>query len=72
VERYSETVAQFVRDITLESVPAEVARKAKLIFLDALGIALASSTMDFGRMVLAVARALGGLPGSRLIGTSDK
>lgn len=72
MERYSEAVAQFVRDITLESVPAEVARKAKLIFLDALGIALASSTMDFGRMVLAVARALGGPPGSRLIGASDK
>jgi len=72
VERYSESVAAFVRDLTLESIPPEVTRKAKLIFLDALGIALASSTMDFGGMVLDVARALGGPAASRLIGRPDR
>ncbi len=72
MERYSESVAAFVRDLTLESIPPEVTRKAKLIFLDALGIALASSTMDFGGMVLDVARALGGPADSRLIGRPDR
>jgi len=72
VERYSEAVAGFVRSLTLESVPPEASGKAKLIFLDTLGIALASSTMDFGHMVVSVARDLGGPSHSRLIGFSDK
>jgi 2-methylcitrate dehydratase PrpD len=72
MERYSEKIAAFVRALKLEQVPAEVVDKAKLVFLDAVGIALASSTMDFGVAVLDTARALGGSRESRLIGTSDK
>jgi 2-methylcitrate dehydratase PrpD len=72
VERYSEAVAAFVHGLALDKIPPEVREKTKLIFLDTLGIALASSTMDFGQMVLSVAGALGGPPRSRLIGTSSK
>jgi 2-methylcitrate dehydratase PrpD len=46
--------------------------KTKLVFLDTLGIALASSTMDFGRMVRNVAQKLGGPNSSRLIGSPLK
>jgi 2-methylcitrate dehydratase PrpD len=53
-------------------VPAAVADKAKLVFLDTLGVALASSTMDFGGMVVNVAKKLGGSAHSRLIGTPVK
>jgi 2-methylcitrate dehydratase PrpD len=53
-------------------VPPAVSDKAKLVFLDTLGIALASSTMDFGGMVLNVAKKLGGAAQSRLIGTAIK
>jgi 2-methylcitrate dehydratase PrpD len=53
-------------------VPPAVREKAKLVFLDTLGIALASSTMDFGGMVLNVAKKLGGAAESRLIGTARK
>ncbi len=67
MERYSEAVATFVRGLRLDEIPLEVSEKAKLIFLDTLGIALASSTMDFGRMVLEVAHGLGGPSESRLI-----
>lgn len=69
---YSEKVGAFVRGLRLEEVPAEVADKAKLVVLDTLGIALVSSTMEFGRMALDVASALGGARESRLIGARRK
>ncbi len=72
MERCSEKVGAFVRGLRLDDIPREVRDKAKLILLDTLGIALASSTMDFGRMALDVAAALGGARESRLIGTSRK
>ncbi|MCZ6626576.1 MAG: MmgE/PrpD family protein [Deltaproteobacteria bacterium] len=72
MERYSEAVATFVRGLRLDEIPPAVSEKAKLIFLDTLGIALASSTMDFGHMVLEVSSALGGPLDSRLIGTSRR
>jgi 2-methylcitrate dehydratase PrpD len=58
--------------LKLEDVPQGVVDKAKLVFLDTLGVALASSTMDFGRMVMNVAQKLGGAPASRLIGSPLK
>jgi len=61
-----------VRGLRLEAIPPEVSEKTKLILLDTLGIALASSTMDFGGMVLEVARTLGGTADSRLIGSPHK
>ena len=69
---YSELLASFVARLDLNEVPLEVREKAKLISLDTLGVALASSTMDFGTMVLAVARSLAGPKTSRLIGTSHQ
>ena len=68
----SEQIAAAARGLELAAVPAEVREKAKLVLLDALGIALASSTMDFGLMALDAARALGGGRETRLIGTADK
>jgi 2-methylcitrate dehydratase PrpD len=72
VEPYSQSVARFVSELKLADVPSAVVAKAKLVFLDTLGIALASSTMDFGRMVLNVAQKLGGPPASRLIGSAAR
>ena len=72
MERYSDKVGAFVRGLRLEEIPPEVVDKAKLVILDTLGIALVSSRMDFGRMVLHVASALGGAGESRLIGTRRK
>jgi 2-methylcitrate dehydratase PrpD len=69
VEPYSQSIGQFVNELKLADVPQAVVDKAKLVFLDTLGIALASSTMDFGRMVLNVAQKLGGPPASCLIGS---
>ncbi|HWP60881.1 MAG TPA: MmgE/PrpD family protein [Candidatus Acidoferrales bacterium] len=69
MKSYSELLGSFATALQLEGVPPEVREKAKLIFLDTLGVALASSTMDFGLMALEVARSLGGPKASRLIGT---
>ena len=72
MEPYSQAIARFLCGLKLEEVPQRVVDKAKLVFLDTLGIALASSTMDFGRMVVNVARQLGGPNSSRLIGSPLK
>jgi 2-methylcitrate dehydratase PrpD len=72
MERCSEKLGAFVHALELADVPPDVRQKAKLVFLDALGIALASSTMDFGHIVLDTALALGGNPESRLIGAGQK
>ena len=69
---YSEVVGSFVSELRLSDIPHDVVDKAKLVLLDSLGIALASSTMDFGRMVVSVARRLGGTNDSRLIGSPVK
>ena len=72
MEPYSQTIARFLCGLKLEDVPQGVIDKAKLVFLDTLGIALASSTMDFGRMVVKVAEKLGGPNSSRVIGSPLK
>jgi 2-methylcitrate dehydratase PrpD len=72
MEPYSQAIGRFVHNLKLEQVPGEVREKAKLVILDALGIALASSTMDFGVMVLNLAKKLGGPAESRLIGTDAR
>lgn len=72
MEPYSKKIAEFARGLRLADVPEAVVAKAKLVFLDTLGIALASSTMDFGQMAVRVAQKLGGAPDSRLIGSPLK
>ncbi len=70
MEPYSQVTGRFARDLKLADVPPDVVDKAKLVFLDTLGIALASSTMDFGAMVTRVAQRLGGAHHSLLLGSS--
>jgi 2-methylcitrate dehydratase PrpD len=72
VEPYSQSIGRFTNALKLADVPQPVVEKAKLVFLDTLGIALASSTMDFGAMVTNVAQKLGGTNSSLLIGTSKR
>jgi len=72
VEPYSQAIGRFVHGLSIGDIPPSIQKKAKLVFLDTLGVALASSTMDFGGMVTRVAQALGGSPNSRLIGCANK
>lgn len=72
MEPYSQAIGRFVCGLRLADIPQVVIDKAKLVLLDTLGVALASSTMDFGAMVTRVAQALGGSPDSRLVGSTGK
>ena len=72
MEPYSQGIGRFARELRLADVPAAVVDKAKLVFLDTLGITLASSTMDFGAMVTRVAQRLGGPSASLLIGSATR
>src|SRR5258705_12489798 len=71
-ESHSRAVGRFAGGLKLADVPANVLGKAKLVCLDTLGVALASSTMDFGAMVTNVARRLGGDKRSVVIGSTDR
>ena len=55
----AEAIADFALGLDLDAVPPAVVALAKEHLLDALGIALASSTWDFGRAVLEGVRELG-------------
>jgi 2-methylcitrate dehydratase PrpD len=72
VEPYSQSIGRFAGGLKVADVPSGVVAKAKLVFLDTLGIALASSTMDFGAMVTKVAQKLGGARDSLVIGSPIK
>ncbi|HEX6436006.1 MAG TPA: MmgE/PrpD family protein [Candidatus Binatia bacterium] len=72
MEPYSQAIGRFVHGLSIGDIPPSIQKKAKLVYLDTLGVALASSTMDFGGMVTRVAQALGGAPNSRLIGCANK
>ncbi|HEX2228547.1 MAG TPA: MmgE/PrpD family protein [Candidatus Binatia bacterium] len=72
MEPYSQIIGRFADGLELSHVPPAVTEKAKLVLLDTVGIALASSTMDFGSMVVNVAQRLGGPAESRIIGTAAK
>ena len=68
----SERLAAFTTGLTLDRVPREVGAKARLVMLDAVGIALAASTMESGAMAIRLARQLAGRPESQVIGASFK
>ena len=72
MEPYSQAIGRFVRGLSIDDIPQAVVNKAKLVLLDTIGVALASSTMDFGAMVTRVAQALGGSPDSRLVRSPNK
>src|ERR1051326_8035165 len=56
----SETLADFAAGLACEDVPQPVRRRTKLLMLDAIGIAFASSTYDFARKALAGLERFGG------------
>lgn len=48
----SEKLAQFAGDLKFDDVPERVRWRAKLLMLDAIGVALASSTFEFARKAI--------------------
>jgi len=56
----SETLAGFVTRQGFDAIPPEVRHRAKLLMLDAIGIAFASGRFEFARRTLQALSALGG------------
>ena len=72
MEPCSKIIGRYLTALRLDDVPEAVIDKAKTVFLDMLGVALASSTMDFGVMVSRVAARLGGEKNSVVIGSPHR
>ena len=68
----AERIAHFVTGLTLENIPADVLQLAKEHLVDVLGIALASTRFDFGRVVLDAANTLGNGTEATAIGSGTK
>ena len=66
-------LSEFAARLKFGDLPAEVVANVKLMILDALGCAIAATTLGDGcRETIAVMRSLGGTPESTIIGTADK
>jgi 2-methylcitrate dehydratase PrpD len=66
-------LAQFAATLKFGDLPAEAVANVKLMVLDALGCAIAATTLGDGcRESMAVMCRLGGAPESTIIGTADK
>ncbi|MEM2211430.1 MAG: MmgE/PrpD family protein [Nitrososphaerales archaeon] len=72
LQSYSERLANWVKSLTFKEIPNEVIENVKLRFLDTIGICLASSTMNFAKIVAEVVKAWGGKEESSLIGFKGK
>lgn len=68
----SRAIGEMAAALRLGDIPAPVVTRAKLHVLDALGLALASSTMDFGHAALAAARAMSEGGDCAVIGRSER
>lgn len=67
----SDTLAKFTTGLEGTSIPAEVRQRAKLLMLDAIGVAFASSRFDFARISLNALREFG-TGDCAVIGVADK
>jgi len=68
----AEALARFVGTFPPEEIPAAVAARAKHLILDAIGIALASTTYDFAHRALTAITGLAGSGESAVIGMPAK
>ena len=68
----AERLAAFALDLSFGEVPDRIAERAKLHILDCIGIALASTTYDFGQRTLNGVRSLAGEGPSPVIGMAAR
>jgi 2-methylcitrate dehydratase PrpD len=68
----TEKLSDFVGRAQFSDLPEDVVRETKHVLLDSIGCAIAGLSSDCGRISVELARRLGGLPESTIIGTGDK
>jgi 2-methylcitrate dehydratase PrpD len=67
-----EELAKFIVDTKYEDLPVPVVHEVKNLIIDSIGNGLASITTDPGKIIISLAKVLGGPPESSIIGTGDK
>jgi 2-methylcitrate dehydratase PrpD len=65
-------LAKFAISTEWKDLPATVVHETKRLLLDSIGCAFTGMSVDPGKMIVAVARRLGGPPESTIIGVGDK
>ncbi|HEV2040405.1 MAG TPA: MmgE/PrpD family protein, partial [Casimicrobiaceae bacterium] len=69
---YTQSLAKWFSRLTLGDVPGDLVAHAKLRILDTLGVALAASSLEYGKVVRDAALALGGQGVSRILAFGDR
>ncbi|HWP57939.1 MAG TPA: MmgE/PrpD family protein [Candidatus Acidoferrales bacterium] len=69
MQRNTEFVARFVSELRYESIPPEVIERAKRQILDVIGVALAGSTQEVGKIAARFVERTGGTPECTVWGT---
>ena len=69
MERTTEYVSRFVSELKYEDIPREVVERAKRQILDVIGVALAGSTQEVGKIALKFVERTGGTPECTVWGT---
>lgn len=69
---YTQMLADFVVGTNFKDLPADVVHETKRIILDTIGCAIGGFSLDRGKIVVALARELGGKHEATVLGTGDK
>lgn len=67
-----EALAEFIVNTDWEDLPKSVISETKRLILDSVGCAFTGLSVDPGKMIVALAKRLGGPPESSIIGTGHK
>jgi 2-methylcitrate dehydratase PrpD len=70
--KITEKLSGFALGTQFSDLPESVVRETKHVLLDSIGCAIGALSSDSGRVSVQLARRLGGLPESSIIGTGDK
>lgn len=68
----TQELVNFAVDTKFEDLPQEVVREAKRCIMDCIGCALVGITTDKGKFAIQLAKRLGGIAESTIIGAGDK
>ncbi len=71
-EAATQQLVSFSLETNFNDLPGAVVHEVKCILLDSIGCGLAGLSVDKGKISVALARRLGGLPESTIIGIGDQ
>jgi len=72
MEGIARKLADFVAGSKFSDLPDNLVYQAKLLLLDSIGCAIRGNSMESGRISVELARSLGGIEESTIIGTSNR